>query len=775
MNTASLSPAAPPQARWSLLVQAMAFCSGGLALAQQVFWTRRMIDLLGAAAGSATRVFSCFFLGLALGAVLGARLARRTRRPWGWIALAEAGVALLCLPMVLLPWWSAGLWPWLGAEVLGSWTGGLVKTLLSVLMVLPPSVMMGFFLPLAVAGWPETSPKMDVGLRLYVLNTFGALAGILLASLLLPGRLGILHAMLLVIGGNLLSAAMYAGMDRVPCFRRPEPKNLSPPRGGRPPAHLLWISGLSGALILSMEVVALLMLQWVAPLSFFAPGAILFSFIGVLALSSLLVERTCGRRSLPESTLVPIALVAGGLSLTVPPLFLFFAPAFGANAVLTLAVFWLRMMLLTLLVFGPALFFAGGWFPLAAHRAAEGAPDQGAGAWGWMLAVNGVGGLLGAELTLQVLLPWLGAYPTVAVIALGYLAAASWLLPPRASRGWTWGTGAAVLAALFLLAQIFPGLPVVNPGLHPFVVDTHHGREGSVVILDAPQMGRAILMQNQYILGSSGAAAKQERQAHLPLLLHPQPRQVGFIGSGTGISPGAALRHEAVERVQTAEISAAVVRASARWFAEENHHLATHPRSALSIEDGRTWVAARRGVFDVLISDLFLPWGPGEGRLYTVEHFQAARRSLKADGFFCLWLPMYQLTDAQARLIFRSFLAVFPEAMLVMRERQTDAPVLGLISAGASPQWIEARLAAEQGWRDSELETAARARELILGALRAEDFPGPVNTLDNLAIELDAGRVRALWGEEAPYLTQERFREFVASLPLRSLPADTED
>ena len=50
--------------RFSLLI---AFLSGCAALAHELLWTRRLIDLVGATTGATTRVFGCFFLGLIMG------------------------------------------------------------------------------------------------------------------------------------------------------------------------------------------------------------------------------------------------------------------------------------------------------------------------------------------------------------------------------------------------------------------------------------------------------------------------------------------------------------------------------------------------------------------------------------------------------------------------------------------------------------------------------------------------------------------------------------
>jgi hypothetical protein len=40
--------------------------SGAAAFGDEVLWTRRMIDLLGASVESSSRVFECFFWGLSL-------------------------------------------------------------------------------------------------------------------------------------------------------------------------------------------------------------------------------------------------------------------------------------------------------------------------------------------------------------------------------------------------------------------------------------------------------------------------------------------------------------------------------------------------------------------------------------------------------------------------------------------------------------------------------------------------------------------------------------
>ena len=59
----------------------LAFLSGSVALAHELLWTRRLIDLLGATESVTGRVLGLFFLGLALGGWLATRWGSPTATP----------------------------------------------------------------------------------------------------------------------------------------------------------------------------------------------------------------------------------------------------------------------------------------------------------------------------------------------------------------------------------------------------------------------------------------------------------------------------------------------------------------------------------------------------------------------------------------------------------------------------------------------------------------------------------------------------------------------
>src|SRR4029077_4177116 len=65
------------------------------------------------------------------------------------------------------------------------------------------------------------------------------------------------------------------------------------------------------------------------------------------------------------------------------------------------------------------------------------------------------------------------------------------------------------------------------------------GAAGIVTVVDTGGHGQ-LRLDNYYVLGGSSAERNERRQGLLPLLLHPDPQRVAFIGMATGISASAA-------------------------------------------------------------------------------------------------------------------------------------------------------------------------------------------------------------------------------------------
>jgi spermidine synthase len=148
--------------------------------------------------------------------------------------------------------------------------------------------------------------------------------------------------------------------------------------------------------------------------------------------------------------------------------------------------------------------------------------------------------------------------------------------------------------------------------------------------------------------------------AHLPMVLHPAPKDVLVIGLGGGATSGAIGQHAAA-RVEVVELSESVVR-SAALFAHVNYDVPTQPNVHIRIDDGRNFLQTSGRQFDVITADIIQPGHAGAGHVYSHEYFSLVRAALREDGVALQWIG--QRPPVEYKLIMRTFLDVFPEATL---------------------------------------------------------------------------------------------------------------
>ncbi len=794
------------------------------ALSHELLWTRRLTDVLGAGYDATAAVFGCFFFGLAFGSAAATRLtaaarpraatgpARQAaaRRPWRgtgrglWLAvgLVEFGIGLTTLPALTLTDWTGWIWPALGTAGLGSWLGSLAKLILAVLVVVPPSFLMGMTLPLLVAAVVEREGGLGrQGVWLYAANTLGGVLGLLVTAGLTLQWLGVAGAMSWAIAVNLLVAVgcllTYQRLDR----RRPDTAGLSAeglaatssaavgnvPLESAAPRTLFataLVSFASGLGVLALEILALQLVFNVWPACLYGTTAVLATVIVILAIASWATPLLVSRFGPAERLLPGVVALAAVATVAAPILFVRVTnnmahPADTRGVISFVAVVAAHV----LATFGPGLMLAGLVLPLTFSWHGSGSGDRRGRRLGWLLAANGLGGLTGATAANRLLLPWLGLHNGFSAIALLYALLAvglSWTVGGSKSR-------AAALVAVVLTAGLgvfsVRFLPLMTPGPGFRIVDIRCGREGVVAVVQqvAPEeeltWRRSIVQSNQFRLASVGAEHSQRRKMLLPLLLHAAPGRVATIGLATGITAGAALDCQAVQSLAAVEISPLIAAAAARHFADANRHIFEDRRARVAVEDGRTYLAAAPATYDVVVGDLFRPWASGVGRLYSREHFQAARRALRPGGLFCQWLPMYQLEEEQFEVILATFLRVFPRVDLWRGSFRSTVPAVGLVGlrdgcidwAGLAERCR--RLRRSGLVRDPSLRRIEGVAMYYFGQLTAADAAAPViNTLNNAWIEIDAGRSRVSLAGGGAYVGEERWVRFEGALRGRLRP-----
>jgi len=190
--------------RWLGLL--VASTGGFAALGYEVVWTRLLSLPLRSFAYSFSLMLSLFLLGLCIGAIALAAIARRIADPlrWtGWIAIGMGGyvaASLFWLPGYLAP---------LATEGWGDFVArGAAR---AALVVLPPTILSGMLLPLAarVCAASASSVGREVGAA-YAANTVGSILGALAGGLALlptlgaPRTLGVLALVQALVGAIVL-------------------------------------------------------------------------------------------------------------------------------------------------------------------------------------------------------------------------------------------------------------------------------------------------------------------------------------------------------------------------------------------------------------------------------------------------------------------------------------------------------------------------------------------------------------------------------------------
>ncbi len=656
----------------------MAFCSGVAALIYESIWLRWFKILFGNTAYAASVTLAAFFAGISIGAIIFGRISQRTSRClrlYGWLELAIVFFSLL---VPLLIDFQDSFYPYLYEKLRynpGIFTG--VKFMLAFVVILPASISLGGTLPLMVRAYLHDSFSLGKqGNRVYAVNTLGAVVGAALGALWLPEIIGLKFTygvgMLFSLIAALTAFFLGSRSGLIPAAIHNEESS------NKISIQLLMIAGASGFGTLALEVFLMHALSQMFDNSVYSVGAVLIVVLLALAIGATFVSVTSQRISV--LTLLRTALIVeSGLVMTLPWFSNYLLERYGfVPGTLSNGLYF------ALVLGGPAIFIGGLVFPLTFRLANNDFSGQNSGN---LLAVNMIGGVVGSTLAGFYLLEKIGIWWSFGVLGLGYGVAAI-LIEQKIQ--WRIGSGIAVL---ILILVVF--LSSANPGLLPLValdktellVDYAQGPHGVISVVHRPKYGDyRIKMNNHYTLSGSGVNKLAERGGHIPLLLHPEPKFVAFIGSATGITAGAAMLHQ-VKKVELIELVPEVRELASRHFGDYNRNVYQDHRTEVVIEDGRNHLRATRQKYDVIVADLFVPWRPGVGSMYTKEHFQSVRDRLAEGGIFCQWLPVFQLRQQDIDLILATFSDVFPDTSLWRSNFSAVYPRFALI--GRKGIWPE--------------------------------------------------------------------------------------
>jgi spermidine synthase len=691
---------------WTMpVVLALFFSSGAAGLVYEVVWTRLLLNVFGATLYAVSTVLAAFMGGLALGSLVGGRVADRLRRPLAAYGVVEVAVAAtaLAVPFVLDLLdplygllYARGESPLLLLSV--------VRFMVSFAVLLIPTTCMGATLPLLARFVARRREELGgrIG-ALYALNTTGAVTGTFLAGFVLLAALGVWGSMVaaacasLAVGVVSLAISPRLEGDQQPLTRAPVDHVVPPPAAdGLPrwvPALVIGTYGLAGFASLSFQVLwsrALVFNFDVLKATTYSFSAMLTVFLVGLAGGAALMSPFVGRLRDPMRAyglLLVLTGLAGSGSLVVllgPAGFLQLAEPIAADGTLRWGVEVGNIFLRTAATILPPTLLMGMLFPVAARLAVRRVEDAGA-VTGRLYAANTAGAIVGSFAAGFLLIPVTGLAGGLLALGALYVILGTVVLlanPAEMRSGRLVWAAVGIAAAAVPIATATTDAPFqrVFPG-HRIVVDEdgelayREGPLATVAVMESTIGHRTIYIDNVSVAGTDRILLTDQKSlAHVPMALLESPRAALTVGFGSGGASWSFLQYDEIERVDCVEISPTVP-LMAHTLRASNHGVldAWDRRSSLVgqrfwdgrfrviLDDVRSYLQFTDLRYDIIATDCTDLRYKSNANLYDVEYFELCKRRITDDGLVVVWMPLGGMTEEVFAVAMRTFSHVFPD------------------------------------------------------------------------------------------------------------------
>jgi spermidine synthase len=690
------------------------FGSGASALIYEVVWVRVFANVFGNTVYSASIVTAVFMLGLGVGSYAAGIWADRRYAQRSLLlvfAAFELAIGLLALGI-------SGVLPHLGdvSAAVSSYTRGdhgwyvlsaasyAARAAIAILLLTPVTMLMGGTLTVLIRHLLRTESDLS-GSRiatLYGANTIGAAAGCFVTDFALVPSLGLHTTQMIAVAMNLTTATgalllksqipnpkpqiLKKGRIPNPQSRIPDPGSPIPARAA---AATLALTGFAamGLEILWFRHFSILLGEFRAVFSLllavilvgmgagaFAGGyfqkrtrepvRVLMIVQGLLVVATLAglasADAQAVNRASAEYAARHPGVLAGGISSA-------------------LAELWFNAKPILMVVAGPALLM-GFAFPLANAIVQRAEATVGRRA-GFLYLANTFGAVCGSLVTGFLLLPMLGVQrgaTVLTVIALASVAPLFYLKEDRAAdrrRAFSPAAislvlGAASIAVWLSLPSsfvhsrtlLFPlqRALTISEGVTELIAVTTGPGGGRVLVTNGHPMSSSELMSQRYM----------RAMAHVPLLVVERPQRVLVLCFGVGNTAHAATLHPTVQSVELVDLSRHVLE-HAGYFADTNGDVLNDPHVTVYVNDGRHHLQMivgadlKVGPYDLITLEPPPIVHAGVAALYTTEFYERARARLKPGGYLTQWLPAFGVPQSMILSMVRSFIDVFPNAVLL--------------------------------------------------------------------------------------------------------------
>ena len=679
------------------------FLSGACGLIYEIVWQRMLNLVFGTSVYSVATILTAFMGGLALGSWYFGKRADRSARPLMLYALLEIGIGISALFIPLAIKIVTAVYVSLHHVLPQNFTLlTLMKFLLCSIVVLVPTILMGATLP-AASRYVIRNLSV-VGGRvggLYGINTLGAVAGTVAAGFFLVVTLGSNLTTFVAASVNITLGILALILDRIVPLAPVAQEEAQPvpstapissvtPAGADektalPRSLILLAAGVSGFCALAYEVYWMRTLTFYGWNSIYAFPTMLASFLCGSALGSLIITWFADRRKFPTVFygILQIAIALASLY----TIWQFTSIGDFAYKIWRLSEpgwssFVRAGFIVSFITISIPALLMGMVIPLAISLYARDLKKVGS-AVGSVYAINTIGCVLGSFFAGFLFIPLFGITVSILIVTALNLVNGTLILMYGPLTRWRWSRPVLALASIVILILGIVLVPKDRPisFYSPFYRSLERGdqilfyKEGVGATVSVRQffpntydngLYKVIEADGINVAGTSPMLrVTQIMQGHMPLILYKaftgnDPQYAFILGLGSGESSHCITLHP-IKRLDCLEIVPAERQANVH-FHDINHRILENPKFKLTIEDARNFLLTTTTRYDVIESDSVHP--EIDIATYTKEYFKICRDRLTENGIFSTWIPLFNLSEENLKIMMRTLNEVFPHVMV---------------------------------------------------------------------------------------------------------------
>ncbi|NIA29094.1 MAG: tetratricopeptide repeat protein, partial [Actinobacteria bacterium] len=657
------------------------FFSGVSALIYQVIWARMFSLVFGVTTFAVSTVLSAFMAGLSLGSLYFGRKVDKHKNPLRLFAFLEIAIGLYALAFPFLLSQLTHVYIAVYQQLHpGLYIFSIIRFFLAFPLLFIPTALMGGTLPVLSKYFVRELKELgwNIG-SLYSVNNLGAVIGSLIAGFFFIKAIGVTGTLYVAAVINIVNGMVSLRMSRLSDAEKAnESRNVQVEEdsdaGGeysRAIIYLvLWVFAIEGFVSLAYEVIWTRMLVFFLGSTIYAFTTMLASFITGLALGSFLIAKFSDRK---KDTLS----LFGFIELLVGLFVVLFLPFLGTLSSLSLktpdpfSMSWdtigMRFLISFLIMLVPTTLM-GATFPLVGKIYTKNIRNVGR-KIGTLSFLDTIGSIFGAFAGGFLLIPLFGMQRGVLFLGVINIVIGALIIffhpfmRLKIKRAVALGLGVTAAVAIAANAASDFDFRILTGGEK--IEKIYYYNEGISATTEVFEArGEKEIAINGYpVAGTSNQDVEvQKSLAHLPLLIHRNPRNVCIIGFGAGGTSWSESQHD-VEEIDCVELVPGVIKA-AEYFPEVNHNVLQDPRFNVIIEDGRNYLLTTDRTYDVVTVDATSPKLAGNGNLYSKEFYELCKNRLTEKGIMCQWLPYHLLTMPEIQMIIRTFQEVFPHTTI---------------------------------------------------------------------------------------------------------------